>query len=265
MARQTKSGIDYFPLDVSMDDSMKLVEAQFGLKGFAIVVKLWQKIYGGEGYYCEWTEEIALLFKKEVALDGNVVSDIVDASIRRGIFDKDKFDKYGILTSKGIQKRYFEAVNRRKEIKVKKQYLLIDVDINKENVNINLQNVDINPKNADINSQSKVKKSKVNKSKTNKSNSLEIPAELQESWNAFVEMRKKLKKPLTEHAQQLAYKKLIDLSNGDTSTANAILEQSILNSWQGLYPIKEVNDYARTRNIPRDNGNKQYRYGETLG
>lgn len=265
MARQTKSGIDYFPLDVSMDDSMKLIEAQFGLKGFAIVVKLWQKIYGGEGYYCEWTEEIALLFKKEVALDGNVVSDIVDASIRRGIFDKDKFDKYGILTSKGIQKRYFEAVNRRKEIKVKKQYLLIDVDINKENVNINLQNVDINPKNADINSQSKVKKSKVKKSKVNKSNSLEIPQELQESWDAFVEMRKRLKKPLTEHAEQLAYKKLMDLSSQDLNISKAILEQSVLNSWQGLYPVKEVNNYARTTNAPRDNGDKQYRYGETLG
>ena len=62
MARQTKSGIDYFPLDVSMNDSMKLIEAEFGLKGFAVVVKLWQKIYGGEGYYCEWTEEVDFNF-----------------------------------------------------------------------------------------------------------------------------------------------------------------------------------------------------------
>lgn len=250
MARQTKSGIDYFPLDVSMDDSIKLIEAEFGIKGFAVVVKLWQKIYGGEGYYCEWTEEVALLFKSEVALGGDVVSEIVNASIRRGIFDKEKFDKYGILTSKGIQTRYFEATNRRKELKVKKQYLLINVD--KKHLN------------ADINPQSKVKKNKVKKSKEN--NILpEIPSELSEAWDAYVEMRKKNKKPLTDYAKQLAYKKLMDLSSNDFETANAILQQSVLNSWQGLFPIKEVNGNGRSDELQRNNGDKQYKYGETLG
>lgn len=264
MARQTKSGIDYFPLDVSMDDSMKLIEAEFGLKGFAVVVKLWQKIYGGEGYYCEWTEEVALLFKSEVALGGDVVSEIVNASIRRGIFDKEKFEKYGILTSKGIQTRYFEATNRRKELKVKKQYLLISVDKKHLNADINPQNVNINEENADINPQSKVKKSKVNKSKEN--NILpEIPSELSEAWDAYVEMRKKTKKPLTDYAKQLAYKKLMDLSNNNLKTANAILQQSVMNSWQGLFPVKEVNGNGRSDELQRNCGDKQYKYGETLG
>lgn len=35
-----KSGIDYFPLDVSLDDKFELIEAEFGLTGFAVVVKL---------------------------------------------------------------------------------------------------------------------------------------------------------------------------------------------------------------------------------
>ncbi len=264
MARQTKSGIDYFPLDVSMDDSMKLIEAEFGLKGFAVVVKLWQKIYGGEGYYCEWTEEVALLFKSEVALGGDVVSEIVNASIRRGIFDKEKFDKYGILTSRGIQTRYFEATNRRKELKVKKQYLLINVDKKHLNADINPQNVNINEENADINPQSKVKKSKVKKSKENNI-SPEIPSELSEAWNAYVEMRKKNKKPLTDYAKQLAYKKLMDLSSNNFETANAILQQSVLNSWQGLFSLKEVNGNGRSGELQRNSGDKQYKYGETLG
>ena len=263
MARQTKSGIDYFPLDVSMNDSMKLIEAEFGLKGFAVVVKLWQKIYGGEGYYCEWTEEVALLFKSEVALGGDVVSEIVNASIRRGIFDKEKFDKYGILTSKGIQTRYFEATNRRKELKVKKQYLLISVDNKHLNADINSQNVNINEENADINPQSKVKKSKVKKSKEN--NILpEIPAELSESWNAFLEMRKTIKKPMTDNAKSLAYTKLMKLSNGNLQIANAILQESIINSWQGLFPLKEVNQYGSNKS-QGPSGTSEYRYGETLG
>lgn len=53
-----KSGIDYFPLDVALDEKFELIEAEFGLTGFGVVVKLLQKIYGGQGYYVEWTKEV---------------------------------------------------------------------------------------------------------------------------------------------------------------------------------------------------------------
>ena len=42
MARPVKEGVDYFPLDVAMDTKVELLEAQFGLKGFAVFVKLLQ-------------------------------------------------------------------------------------------------------------------------------------------------------------------------------------------------------------------------------
>ena len=120
-----KSGLEYFPLDVVLDDKFELIEAEFGLTGFAVIVKLFQKIYGGQGYYCEWTNEVALLFAKRIGLGGSVVSEIVAASIKRGIFSQELYDKYNILTSPGIQERYFEAVIRRKKVEVKKEYLLI--------------------------------------------------------------------------------------------------------------------------------------------
>ena len=53
-----------------------------------------------------------------------------------------------------------------------------------------------------------------------------------------MEMRKKLKKPMTDKAVQLAIGKLNKLSCGNPDIANQILEQSILNSWQGLYELK---------------------------
>lgn len=164
MARPLKSGIDYFPLDTTLDVKFDLIEAEFGLTGFAVVVKLFQKIYGEQGYYCEWTEEVALLFSRKCG-GGNVVSEIVSAAIKRGIFDKDMYDKYSILTSKGIQQRYFEAVNRRVCVKVKSEYLLIcDTDLS-ENIDRNGVNVYINSKNADNNSQIKGKESKEKENK----------------------------------------------------------------------------------------------------
>ena len=154
------SGIPYFPLDVHLDDKFDLIEADFGLKGFAIVVKLFQKIYGGQGYYCEWTKDVASLFAKNINAGGDVVSEIVAASIKRGIFDEELFTEYQILTSKGIQQRYFEAVSRRKKVNVKKEYLLLSVNNLKGNVNILSENVNISSENVNIFEQRKEEKRK---------------------------------------------------------------------------------------------------------
>lgn len=159
------NGINYFPLNVHLDDKFELIEAEFGLKGFAIVVKLFQKIYGQQGYYCEWTEDVALLFGKNVGLGGDAVSEIVRVAIKRGIFDSELYDKYQILTSRGIQERYFEAVSRRKEVEVRKEYLLIKVDQIYKNVRILNENVNISSKNVNISEQKKVEESKVKEKK----------------------------------------------------------------------------------------------------
>lgn len=164
-----KDGIDYFPLDVALDDKFELIEAEFGLVGFSVIVKLFQKIYGGFGYYCEWTKDVALLFSKKIGLGGNAVSEIVCASIRRGIFNSDLYERYQILTSKGIQKRYFEAVSRRKKINVKSEYLLVQVGSFFKNVSNSEENVYISSENAYIFEQSREEESKEEKSKEKKS------------------------------------------------------------------------------------------------
>ena len=156
------NGINYFPLDVHLDDAFELIEAEFGLTGFAIIVKLYQKIYS-LGYYCEWTKDVALLFSKKEGC--SAVSEIVSAAIRRGIFDKKLYEKYQILTSAGIQKRYFEIVSRRKKVDVKTEYLLIDVTHFSKNVNILGKNVNIFDENVNIFQQRKEKERKGKKIK----------------------------------------------------------------------------------------------------
>ena len=164
MARPIKNGLDYFPLDVTLDTKFELLEAEFGLTGFAVVIKLFQEIYKN-GYYCEWNSEVALLFARKNGLGGNVVSEIVKCALKRGIFNIEKFKRYGILTSAGIQKRYIDAIKRRKNFEKKSEYLLVQLGSFSENINNNEVNVDINSKNAYSNTQSKVKESKGKKSK----------------------------------------------------------------------------------------------------
>jgi len=61
---------------------------------------------------------------------------------------------------------------------------------------------------------------------------------LDKAFSDYVAMRKQIKKPMTDRAVDLAIKKLNELSNGDSNIAIKIIEQSIMNSWQGLFPLK---------------------------
>jgi hypothetical protein len=56
-------------------------------------------------------------------------------------------------------------------------------------------------------------------------------------WASFKEMRQAIKKPMTGRAAELTIKKLESLRRAG-SPANKVLEQSIMNSWQGVFPIK---------------------------
>ena len=162
MARPVKTSLDYFPLDCHMDTKFKLIEAQFGLKGFAIVVKLLQRIYGELGYYCEWNDDIRLLFADENNVDCNLVSDTIEAALKRGIFSRKMFDEYQILTSSGIQKRYVEAMKRRVKILIDERYLLLELPKNQ----VNVAEMGINETETQINAdRNTINKNKLNKSK----------------------------------------------------------------------------------------------------
>ena len=159
MGRQNEVSLPYFELDCHMDDKIELIEAEYGLKGFAIIIKLYQRIYGGEhGYYCDFTPDTALLLasrlcgssggvsgKVGIASDqgslpgfpNNLITNVVSASIRRDIFSERLFKEYGILTSSGIQKQYLKATAKRQVVNLKKEYLLISVPENRSNVVIN--------------------------------------------------------------------------------------------------------------------------------
>lgn len=161
MARPQKTGLDYFPLDVDIDqdDKVALIEAQHGIEGFAIVIKLLMKIYKN-GYFYEWTEKEQLLFSNRVNVDINRVNVIINDCVKWQLFDENILNTCKVLTSRGGQRRYLEAVGRRQKVKMYKNYLLLD----DETINVykNLVIVNINEVNDNINPQSKVKKSKVN-------------------------------------------------------------------------------------------------------
>ena len=59
-----------------------------------------------------------------------------------------------------------------------------------------------------------------------------------DAWNAFLAMRKTIKKPATDYAQKLLIKKLAAFYANDLDPG-VILNQSIVGGWQDLYAPKE--------------------------
>lgn len=161
MARPTKEGLDYFPLDVGIfeDEKIEAIAGEFGIKGELAVIKLLCAVYR-KGYFIVWNDLTkATLLKRLPGVSKEMLNQIVNRLVLWGFFDKELFDSVKVLTSENIQATFFEATKRRKTPKPTK-YII--------NVNSNSQSETVND---DINAQSKVKESKINKSKVNKEKS----------------------------------------------------------------------------------------------
>lgn len=158
MARPTKKGLDYFPLDVDFLSDLKVrrIIKACGKEAVHILVALLGNIYRDEGYCVLWDDDLAFLVADEVGTKEGTVEELVRKAVQVKFFDKDIFDKYSVLTSKGIQNRYILATKERKKVELEFKYLLTN-EVNRSNISINGRNNSVNQGN---NQQSKVKESK---------------------------------------------------------------------------------------------------------
>ncbi len=154
MSRTIKTGLDYFPLDTALDEKFEMIEAEHGLIGFAIIIKLFQEIYKN-GYCCNFDKRRKLLFCKRNGVDINNLNVIINSAIEWNMFAGDIYNKYGILTSTGIQKQFLKITERRKEVIINKEIWLINN--NEINENIIFINGHINSINTNTGTQSKSK------------------------------------------------------------------------------------------------------------
>ena len=128
MAHSIKQGLEYFSVDTEWDRKMKLFQAKFKAEGVGVIVILWQWIYK-EGYFIIWDDETKLMFASENHIEEEKLDEMIKFSIEKGIFDKTIYDKYKVLTSRGIQKRYLHSSLKRSEVHFHKNFLLIKPEI----------------------------------------------------------------------------------------------------------------------------------------
>lgn len=130
MAAPPKEGMSYFPFSTALFDDLKLIDIQlsFGPLGEVIYLRLLCMIYEN-GYFLEADiDTVAARIVKSIGSrwvsDKQLVVRVIHSLAESGLIDKKLLAK-GVLTSGSIQKRWLEALKRRR-VQIDK-YNLIDV------------------------------------------------------------------------------------------------------------------------------------------
>lgn len=269
---RTKTGLEYFPLDVDWlsDDKLTIIQADYGNRGIGIVIRLLGEIYRN-GYSTPWTERDQKRFALRAGEPVADVVAIVDGLISEGFFDERLARSPNpILTSAGIQKRWKLAVSRRANSTIPTAINLLTINsgepvkmsavvagergemLTTEQVErMGLSAIcdhDVGNMSAICKqSRHKVKESKEKESKTNPPKSplaggLIFPPELdtprhREAWKNFIEHRRRIRKPYRSIESQ--NEQLRKWSGRPDAFIEAI-SNAIANEWQGLHQPSPV-------------------------
>ncbi len=120
-------GVDYFPIETDMkdDDKVFALKYRFGLDADGVYdntaafaaygrfIELLASIYR-EGFALKMSNQKCLQLSQRLGLTLPEFKDFTQACVDVGLFDDGLWARDGVLTSRGIQHRYFHAVKRRK-------------------------------------------------------------------------------------------------------------------------------------------------------
>lgn len=133
MAGKSKKRIDYagWSVDIFSNDTKidKLLDAQ-GWDGFGVYFYLCNMAFGSEGYFYEWCYDLCATTARKMGggVGAGTVKEAVDYCLQIGLFDKGLFDRWGVLTSRGIQKSFLVVLKNknRRGTEIYKEYWLLD-------------------------------------------------------------------------------------------------------------------------------------------
>ena len=118
MARISKPGLDYFPLDVNFlqDRKVRRISCRHHAAGLAALTSLLCLIYKEKGYYISWNKDTLFDIAQEACCGEEEMQAIIDDCLAVGLFDDLIYKEYGVLTSQAIQEQYHKIItdSRRK-------------------------------------------------------------------------------------------------------------------------------------------------------
>ena len=130
--RHIKKGLDSYRIPTVHNEQDQYLLNKCKMYGYGLYTLILSRIYGTEGYYCLWNEQSRLCFCDK-AEDLGRIDEVVDCCFKIGLFNRDIFNKYSILTSAEIQKTYLQITHayKRKSITINPKIKLISEDCEK--------------------------------------------------------------------------------------------------------------------------------------
>lgn len=132
MARISKSGLDYFPLDVNFlqDRKVRRISSRHHAAGIAALTSLFCLIYKEKGYYVPWNQDTLFDVAQEACCEEAEMQAIIDDCLAVGLFDPHIYKVYSVLTSQVIQEQYHKIItdSRRKYKLPLEHFWLIEED-----------------------------------------------------------------------------------------------------------------------------------------
>jgi hypothetical protein len=111
MARPTKTGLNYFPLDVDFwsDDKIERLRFKHSSQGVLFYVEMLSRIYR-VGICYKWDDSLFEILSSKIGASEEQSREILNYCLKVGLFSSEVFEKTGYITSRGIQKRYIEVL-----------------------------------------------------------------------------------------------------------------------------------------------------------
>ena len=128
MSRPEKIGLDYFNIDTDFfaDRKIKRLIHKYKSDSISLYLCLLCDIYNDKGYYIELDEDLIFDLQDRLKIDENLIKNIIVYCIDLGLFNKELYNKYSILTSLSIQERFSKIVyNLRRLTKIAEKYNIL--------------------------------------------------------------------------------------------------------------------------------------------
>lgn len=266
MAGRPKQGIDYAGWSVDIFDGDKKIDKLLdakGWKGFGIYFFLCQRAYKTNGYYYEWGYDDCATTARKMGggINSGTVKETVDYCLQVDLFDKRLFDEWGVLTSRGIQRRFWAVLSERRSKTVYQEYWLLKSEECKGLVKVSLKS-DVQPTNSNVQSanddMSPIKKSKVN----NIYNIKQFSPEMEQSFQTYLLVRKHNFGELIPEQENALREELQKIADNDAERL-AIVKKATVSGWKSFYktttkktdaprkkskpPVKDMNNFKRRK------------------
>jgi hypothetical protein len=238
VARKQRDVVDYFPHDSNAcsGDTLTVLQSKYGNDGYALWFKLLEMLSATEGHYLNLNKPMKWqLFLAKMGITEITATEMLALLANMEAIDK-KLWQSKVIWCQKLVNNFTEVYRKRGRETPQKPIPDAETSIPdaEKDTTTDIPDAEM--------PQSKVKYSKVNEIPPvvpQGTTNIELPEWInKETWDAFEEMRKQIKSPLTEKAKKMAITKLSELKkSGDDP--NKVLEQTIIGNYKGLFPLKD--------------------------